>query len=456
MRVDALAAEIGSTTTAVNAFFLGDKPRFLGQGVSPTTVHQNDVTIGLKEATKDLARNLGVKAVECDNMMAASSAAGGLSMTVHGLVYDMTVRAAKEAALGAGAIVRLVTAGDITSRDIERIDQVKPKIILLAGGVDYGEKATAIENARILADYLGAHKGPVPPVIYAGNIAAKDEVAGILRKKHIRAYFVDNVFPKVDQLVVEPARKVIQKVFQEHITTAPGMDTIRSMVNGPIMPTPGAVMESCELLWPLLGDLCAIDVGGATTDVHSVAKGSPEIQHILESPEPFAKRTVEGDLGVFVNAKNVFREASAAMPRNFGFDPEFEINDLESIPKTSEQKMLVSYLAEIACSVAFSRHVGKMRYVYGPTGRQALATGKDLSAVKTIIGTGGALTRLEGGLGILKRLADRRTGGELYPKNAIALLDTDYIMAPCGVLARQYPRQAKDILWESLGLELIH
>ncbi len=455
MKIDVLVAEIGSTTTAVNAFILGDKPRFLGQGISSTTVSQNDVTIGLKEAMKDLARNLNAKAVECRNMMAASSAAGGLSMSVHGLVYDMTVRAAKEAALGAGAIVRLVTAGDITKDDIEEIDQVKPKIILLAGGVDYGEKATVLKNAHTLAHYLGAAGGQIPPVIYAGNMSAKNEVAAILREKRISAYFVGNVFPKVDQLNVEPARKVIQKVFEEHITAAPGMDSIRSMINGPIMPTPGAVMESCRLLWPVLGDLCAIDVGGATTDVHSVAKGSPEIQHILESPEPFAKRTVEGDLGVFVNAKNVFLLASAHAPQDFGFDPRPELESLESIPKKLEQKTLVSYLTEIACSMAFSRHAGKMRYIYGPTGRQALATGKDLSAVKTIIGTGGALTRLEGGLGVLSRLVGQRKGRELYPKSARALLDTDYIMAPCGVLAAQYPRQAKDILFSSLGLELI-
>jgi hypothetical protein len=48
-------------------------------------------------------------------MLAASSAAGGLSMTVHGLVYDMTVRAAREAALGQAPSIRFVTAGDMTA-----------------------------------------------------------------------------------------------------------------------------------------------------------------------------------------------------------------------------------------------------------------------------------------------------------------------------------------------------
>ena len=48
-----------------------------------------------------------------------------------------------------------------------------------------------------------------------------------------------------------------------------------------------------------------IDVGGATTDVHSVTEGSEGINRILVNPEPFAKRTVEGDLGVYVNMRNI-------------------------------------------------------------------------------------------------------------------------------------------------------
>ena len=47
------------------------------------------------------------------------------------------------------------------------------------------------------------------------------------------------------------------------------------------------------------------DVGGATTDVHSVTEGSADVLDMLVNPEPKAKRTVEGDLGVFVNSTNV-------------------------------------------------------------------------------------------------------------------------------------------------------
>ena len=449
MKVDVLVAEIGSTTTVVNAFTLGENPALVGQGMSPTTVNEGDVTLGLRAAVEDLARNLGVlpQSLEWSEMMASSSAAGGLSMSVHGLVYDMTVRAAKEAALGAGAVVKLVTAGEMTEDDAEELRKVRPKVILLAGGVDYGEKATAIHNARVIADL-----GLDAPVIYAGNIAARKEVGKILGERGIKTYFVDNVYPRVDELVVEPARKVIQEVFEEHIVKAPGMDRIRDMVGGPIMPTPGAVMESCKMLYPFLGDLCALDVGGATTDVHSVAKGSPEIQAILESPEPLAKRTVEGDLGIHVNARNVAEMVKDRIAKDLGFDPEPVLEDLQVIPKDEKHQKLVAYLAKVACDIAFSRHAGRIKYLYGPQGRITVAVGKDLSSVRTIIGTGGPLTRLPGGKETLEGLVGQGPGRELYPKDARVILDSQYIMASCGVLSRKYPDRAFSILISSLGL----
>ncbi len=454
MKIDVLVADIGSTTTVVNAFNLGREPEFLGQGMSPTTVDRGDVTLGLSSAVEDLSRSLGAKQgdgvapkIEYGRMMAASSAAGGLSMSVHGLVYDMTVRAAREAALGAGAVIRMVTAGDMSERDVAQLQRVRPKIIMIAGGVDYGEKATAIRNARLIAK-----SGLRAPVIYAGNVAAREEAQEILEGASLKTYLVENVYPRVDELVVEPARAVIQEVFEEHITGAPGMDSIRNMVDGPIMPTPGAVMEACKMLHGTLGDLCAVDIGGATTDVHSVAEGSPEIQSILESPEPMAKRTVEGDLGVHVNAASIYDQVKDLAEHDLGFDPKPLLESLEVIPRDPLQVRMLEYFSRHAAHTGFSRHVGRIRYLYGPSGRQMVAAGKDLSSVKTIIGTGGALTRLPGGEETLYGLAGQGPGRELYPHDATVRLDTMYIMAACGVLSREHPLEARRILMRSLGI----
>ena len=446
MKADLLVAEIGSTTTVVSALGL-EPPRLLGQGFAATLQQGGDVTAALERAADNLAAGLGCE-LDWNEFMAASSAAGGLSMSVHGLVYEMTVKAAREAALGAGAVLKMITAGKMSAADMEQLLQINPRMILLAGGVDYGEKETALHNARLIAG-LGLRA----PVVYAGNVAARAELAALFEAAGVKARFVDNVYPRVDELIVEPARRVIQEVFEEHIVTAPGMKRIRSMVGGPILPTPGAVMEACKLLQPLLGDLCAVDVGGATTDVHSVARGSPEIQAILESPEPVAKRTVEGDLGIHVNARNVAGLLGDSLERELGFDPAPLLENLRVIPESELEIRLVRRLRDGACSIAFKRHAGRIKHLYGPTGRITLASGKDLTAVRTIIGTGGPLTRLPGGQEALAALAGQGHGRELYPQTARIAIDSRYIMATCGVLARRYPEAALSLLLDSLELK---
>ena len=447
MKADLLVAEIGSTTTVVSALGL-EPPALLGQGFAATLQPGGDVTAALERALENLAAGLGGRDLDWSEFMAASSAAGGLSMSVHGLVYAMTVKAAREAALGAGAVLKMITAGKMTAADMEQLRRIKPKMILLAGGVDYGEKETALHNARLIAGL-----GLPAPVVYAGNVAARAELAALFKAAGVKAYFVDNVYPRVDELIVEPARKVIQEAFEEHIVTAPGMERIRSMVGGPILPTPGAVMEACKLLHPLLGDLCAVDVGGATTDVHSAARGSPEIQAILEGPEPMAKRTVEGDLGIHVHAGNIAALLGDCLETELGFDPAPLLKKLRVIPESGPEIALVQRLRDAACGMAFARHAGRIRHLYGPTGRITVASGKDLTAVRTIIGTGGPLTRLPGGREALAALIGQGRGRELYPQAAQIAIDSRYIMATCGVLARRYPEAALSLLLDSLELK---
>ena len=303
MKVDVLVAEIGSTTTVVNAFkdLNTDNPIFWAQGQAPTSVLDGDVRIGLQGAVDDLCKKMNIDSLEYDEMLATSSAAGGLKMTVHGLVYDMTAKAAKEAALGAGGIIHYITAGKLRRTDLAKIKEIKPNLILIAGGVDYGERDTALDNAEKIRA-LGLNT----PIIYAGNIENQEEMKLIFDEESgQKLYNVENVYPKIDDLNVEPCRKVIQDAFEEHIIHAPGMEHVRDMVNGPIIPTPGAVMECTKLLYDCLGDLIVLDVGGATTDLHSVATESDKIARIMIAPEPKAKRTVEGDLGVNVNRMKV-------------------------------------------------------------------------------------------------------------------------------------------------------
>jgi uncharacterized protein (TIGR01319 family) len=454
MKFDVLVAEIGSTTTVVNGFsgIHAGEPVFVGQGQAPTTVLDGDVRIGLQGAMEDLARNMGTEALEYEEMLATSSAAGGLKMTVHGLVYDMTAKAAKEAALGAGGIIHHITAGKLRRTDLQRIREIKPNLILLAGGVDYGERDTALHNAEMIRSM-----DLRIPVIYAGNCENRDEMRLIFDEESgTRLYVVENVYPKIDQLNVEPCRAVIQDAFEDHIVHAPGMEHVRELVSGPIVPTPGAVMECTKLLNQRIGNLIVFDVGGATTDLHSVTEDSDQIGRILISPEPKAKRTVEGDLGVYVNMLNILDLiGEEALKKDLpGLDLEAVLREYKAIPDTAEQIRFVERLTKEAVLRATERHAGQIRYVYGPSGRATLAEGKDLTQVRYIVGTGGALTRLPGRVEILKEIPrHNETGLLLFPgDHAEILIDNDYIMASLGVLSRKYPEAALRLLEKSLGI----
>lgn len=446
MKVDYIIAEIGSTTTVVTAFNIIKEPEMRvileAQGKSYTTVLDGDVTLGLKMAIADIETQIKEE-LKWNRMLATSSAAGGLKITVHGLVEEMTVKAAREAALGAGGIIKMVTAGKLRKSDIKKIREINPNIIMIAGGTDFGEYETALYNAEILKQ-----EDIRKPIIYCGNKSNWEDIREILIDYEL--YIVDNVYPKVDELNVEPARKVIQDAFENNIVKAPGMNKIKEMVDGAIMPTPGAVMESAKLLYEIIGDVVVFDVGGATTDVHSVTDGSSQISDMLVSPEPKAKRTVEGDLGVFVNMDSVLSLLNAGDLN--GYTLEEIKSNIKAIPEAEEEKLCSYILTKKAVEVAVNRHVGYLKRVYGDS-KKILAYGKDLSQVKYIIGTGGALTRLPGGSNILNNIKYLKEDVSMLPrKGAEVLLDKMYIMSCAGVLSLENKEAAEALLRQSLEI----
>ena len=450
--VDTICIEIGSTITKVIAFggietSGSGAPRYLGQGVALTSVDEGDVTLGVDRALEDLSETCPVDTGTV-RILAASSAAGGLRMSVHGLTRDMTLRAAREASLGAGAVVVYTSAGAMTNSDLEELYETNPKLVLLSGGVDYGDRDIVITNARLLA------RAQIPaPIIYAGNVSARRDISRIFDDAGIEYFTCDNVYPRIDELNVKPVRKLIQEVFARHIVSAPGMKRIKEMVSGDIMPTPGAVLAAAELLYEEMGDLVVVDVGGATTDIHSVTEGQPKHNRLMAAPEPLAKRTVEGDLGVFINADNIVRACpdQPGIQADLGVLGAVDRNDIPAMPMEQKERDRSILLARWAVDLAMWRHAGEIRTAFGASGKSELVEGRDLTAVRCILGTGGALTRLGAGKDILANIR-RDPGGRklLPPRDAQVFIDDRYIMASAGLLASTHPEAARTIMQESL------
>lgn len=306
----AFLIDFGSTFTKVTAVDLSTSA-VIGRSQSPSTV-LTDVREGLIRALIQLhdqtalftRRPADLEVLQGKLVFASSSAAGGLRMVVIGLVPGLTVEAANLAALGAGAKVVGSSAFKLDEKKIHEIEGLRPDMLLLTGGTDGGDSGTILHNTRLLA----VSKLAVPIVI-AGNQAVAGEVSEILRGggKEIRS--AANVLPQPGKLAVESTREEIRKLFMERITHAKGLDEIKEVVSV-VLPTPMAVLQGVlrgaegtevEEGW---GEMLVVDVGGATTDVHSVGYGEPSGPNpIVQSlPEPFAKRTVEGDLGIRYSA----------------------------------------------------------------------------------------------------------------------------------------------------------
>ncbi len=430
--IEVLTIEVGSTITKVNGFNLLTKGGFeaVAQGFAPTSVAQGDVGIGVQQAIEDLESRFQGQLGHPETFV-NSSAAGGLRMTVHGLTYSMTARAAREAALGAGAIVKMVTAGELDDFELEEIRATHPNIILLAGGVDFGEKTTVLKNAEKIASL-----GLSIPIVYAGNVALRKPIHQKFQTAGLELLVADNVFPDVDVLNIEPLRHLIHEVFNRHIIHAPGMAKFGELTHWGILPTPGAVLRGAELFAEELGDCLVFDVGGATTDVHSVTDGAPEWAARMVEPEPRAKRTVEGDLGVFVNARNIVDLAGNA-------EWEARLKELQAMPATERERELTRALCAFAVDTGAKRHAGVVTDIYTATGRKQVVKGKDLSAVRWVIGTGGALTRIEGGAEILRTICTGPGKYLLPAPEARILLDRNYLFSALGTLAQAYPEDVK-------------
>lgn len=431
--LDFVTLEVGSTITKANGFVknAGHGLEHVAQGFAATTVEQGNVGIGLFAAIEDLEQTSGYN-TDSAEVFANSSAAGGLRVTVHGLTYNMTARAAKEASLGAGAIIKMVTAGELSAFDLEEIEEIKPNMIVLAGGVDFGARDVVLTNAIKIAS-LDLHV----PVVYAGNSAIKRAVENVFKKSGTELMMAPNVFPDVDVLNVDPLRKRMQELFSRHIIHAPGMERLESLTDRPIIPTPGAVLRAAELFAEVAGDVLVIDVGGATTDVHSVTDGSLEYADKLTDPEPRAKRTVEGDLGVFVNAANIIEMAEEEERRG-------RHGEIKALPDSEIEKEMTRWLCRKAVETGVRRHAGVIADLFTPSGKKQIVKGKDLTAVKWVIGTGGALTRVDGGREILQTVCTGPGKYLLPAPGARILLDANYLFSALGTLSLDYPELVKN------------
>ena len=454
-----LLVDFGSTYTKVTAVDL-EKEEIAGWSQAHTTI-ETDITSGLNDALGKLSETFGININKVKGKFASSSAAGGLKMIAIGLVPELTLEAAQRAALGAGAKVLRGYGFEIDEGIVEEIEDAECDIILLSGGTDGGDKSTIIHNAEMLAD-----SGIICPVLVAGNRVASNKVRSILEEKGKIVYAADNVLPDLATLNIEPAQKIIRDIFISHIIKAKGLERAQEFIGKPIIPTPRATLNAAGLLADGtgneqgIGSLLIVEIGGATTNIHSVSENSPVTpQAIIKGlPEQKLKRTVEGDLGIRYNARTIYDivgeetlksgfEALMLPDSNIGMNIKKYIGHLNTrvdhIPLSEAESGLDIALAKSAALLAVERHAGTVKKEYTISGETTVQYGKNLLDIKNIIGTGGIFKHGKDPERILSvALFDEKNPWSLKPKKPLAFLDSNYIIYGIGLLSRVFPDQA--------------
>jgi len=263
-----------------------------------------------------------------DIRLPCSSAKGGLKMITVSMVKEESGFAAELAALTAGAKLLNSYEGRLTEKQAQAIyEQDQPEIILQAGGVDFGgDTETQLHNAHLLAMYAEAatYARYGVPVIYAGNQDVQHEIERIYKAEGVDIRITPNVMPEINTFRIEVVNEAIRDLFQTIIIRSKGFDVVEEYMSAPFIPTPRAAFRGINLLAkgygtePGLGNIMALDIGGATTDFYSNVSDNPLYDYegddpvrkvkrtILKTPNtPLAYRRVEGKYGLAYDAENI-------------------------------------------------------------------------------------------------------------------------------------------------------
>lgn len=440
-----LFIDFGSTYTKLTAVS-AEEDLILATAKSYTTV-ETDVMDGYEEAYKDLMTRLDNR-IKFIKKLACSSAAGGLKIVAIGLVPELTMEAAKRAALGAGARVTDVFSFKMNKSEIRQIKESKADMILLAGGTNGGNTDVILHNAKMLRD-----AGIKVPIVVAGNKSCNDEITDIF-EGHVHYHITENVMPSLNSINVEPAREAIRKLFMENIVKAKGMVHVKEFISGILMPTPAAVLKAAEILSvgtrdeDGIGDLAVIDIGGATTDVHTICEGAPSKPSVILRglEEPMAKRTVEGDLGMRYSALSLYEAAGKRYLRRHHLENISEIDvgkefsyrnqHTDFIPVKEEDIAFDEVMAKICVDISMKRHAGTVAQVYSPLGMMYSQEGKDLMELPYLLGTGGVIVNSKNPKEILEAgLFHEEDMESLKPRHPKYLLDEKYVLSALGLLA---------------------
>ncbi|HEX5118778.1 MAG TPA: glutamate mutase L [Pseudonocardiaceae bacterium] len=427
-----LCLDVGSTWT--KAALVSPDGVVLGAAQHPTT--PPEVLTGIGKVTAAVGG-------EGAEVLACSSAGGGLRLAVVGQERLVSAEAAYRVALSAGAKVVHVSSGELDGAGIRALRAARPDVLLLAGGTDGGDTRVLLHNARRLAVNRVAC-----PIVLAGNTAVREEALTLLLGTRRTVVVTDNVLPDVGELAPGPARAAIRSVFLNHVIGGKGLSRgprfrrlVRSVTPDAVLTGVGRLAALSSLSGDTEGAVLVVDVGGATTDVYS-AVSAPADRELHAVALPPDRRTVEGDIGVRWSAPGVV--AAAAAERLLADGEQAGLasaaaHRAEHVDAVPADPSVDVRLARLAAVLAVRRHLRMIDGRLGPHGAGLMV----LSGGVFRHADADRLAAVEAAL---------RSDPVLRPvvRQAEIVVDHRYVLAPAGLLADAGHAATADALLRSL------
>jgi uncharacterized protein (TIGR01319 family) len=424
-----LCVDFGSTFT--KAVLVDGEGTVVATASTPTTV-ATDVLDGYRLLRAELSHHGTV-----DEVLACSSAGGGLRLAVVGYERDVTAQAGHRVGLSAGARVAHVTTGPLSAADVKALRDSRPDLVLLVGGTDGGNAEVLLHNASRLA------KARISaPLVVAGNADAQEQVVAALSATGRSFTVADNVLPAIGVIAPESARAAIRRVFLDHVIGGKGLSRgpeFGAMVQAP---TPDAVLDGVAVLAEQLdGDVMVVDIGGATTDVYSALRPQGEDAGLAKDVVAplWHARTVEADLGMRWNAEGIVEAASREhllLPEGTAAYAARVVRETGHLPADEGEWGLDLGLARAAAVVAVRRHARPPAPGAGP---------RPLADVRVVVGSGGVLRHAsgQGRAEVLHAVATDHAGGWRVPREAALVTDTASLLFAVGLLREANPEVAR-------------
>ena len=367
-----LALDCGSTATQallidrVNADY-----RLVARSEAPSTVEPpwNDLMASVRQAIVQISAITGLPLLNqrgqiitpqqqsggVDAVVVVTSASPPLRLLLAGIMRDISLDSARRAISSTYAVVEGLVSlgrrdenGGRTNADIqgqvELFLELAPDAVVIVGGIDGGASRPVLQAAEAVAigSFTMPH-GDRPPIVYAGNVDLRSEVADIVgTEAELRA--IDNVRPSLDLENPAPLQAELEELYRERkMGRLPGFGTLASWSSVPVVPAAKGHAYTMQYLSQLDGiNVLGVDVGGGTSTMTSMVDGQLE-------------QTIHSDLGLSYNAARLLDKVPPeSISRWLPFEIEpGEIQNIlhnkaihyRSLPQTREELLLEQAVA---------------------------------------------------------------------------------------------------------------